>query len=842
MVGQQEAYRRCIEGVMDALWSDLRYSIRAWRRTPVFAAVAFATLACGTGAAIGLFSLVNVVLLRPLPYPDAERVVVLVNSFQGQAIGAPFVSSPRIRVWREHSSAIREIAVYSLTPVVNLNAGDDSHRVAAGQVTAGFFSFYGARVAHGRPFTEEEDRNGAALTVVLSHGFWQSRFGGEHAVVGSVISVNGEPAVVIGVLDDRFDTRSLYPVAAATPEIWLPLRLDPNARDDANNLFAVGRLSGTVGIEVARAQPTAAADAFRVAFPGELPPEASFTVMPLATLIVGDARPSLLMLLGAVAAVTLLVGANTANLLLGRASARRREFALRIAVGASPARLLRQLMVEGITLSLAGALAGCVLGLSALRLFARLQGVHVPRFETVGVAEMLDLRVALFVVALSAVLGTFFALAPMARVRRVEADVESELKPGVRAGGDRASKRMHVVLLTCEVALACVLVIGAVLLARSLAALQRVDPGFEPRGVLTLQTALGERRFGSTTSAVRMIETGLTGLAQLPGVESAAVTFTGVPLEQGGALGVHVVGRQMDRQYVQAWDAISPAYFNVFRITLIRGRTFTERDRAGSPPVAIINESMAGQLWPDADAIGARILIGQGGGPAFEEATPREIVGVVSDVRQFGLNRPPRPGMYVPLAQTADAQMAYLSRRGVSATWVVRARVAPAALSETAQRTLFETTGVPAGRVRTMDDVFELATAPMARNMWLMVVFAGLAMLLAVIGVYAISAHSVHQRTHELGVRLALGARASQLRRMVLWDSLRVALAGTAIGVVAAMALANFFSALVYGVTPQDPWTYAVVPAVMILATVCGAAIPASHAARVDPLVTLKSE
>jgi putative ABC transport system permease protein len=347
---QQKAYTRCIEGVMDALWSDLRYSIRAWLRTPVFAAVALATLACGTGAAIGVFSLVNAVLLRPLPYPDAERVVVLVNSFQGHSSRAPFVSSPRIRVWREHSSAIREIAAYSLTPVVSLNAGGDSHQVAAAQVTAGFFSFYGARVAHGRPFTEEEDRNGAALTVVLSHGFWQSRFRGEDAVVGSVISVNGEPAVVIGVLDDRFDTRSLYPVAAAPPEIWLPLRLDPSARDDANNLFAVGRLSDNVGIEIARAQATAAANAFRVAFPGDLPPEASFTVLPLATVIVGDARPSLLMLLlGAVAAVTLLVGANTANLLLGRASARRREFALRIAVGASPARVLRQLLVEGIT-------------------------------------------------------------------------------------------------------------------------------------------------------------------------------------------------------------------------------------------------------------------------------------------------------------------------------------------------------------------------------------------------------------------------------------------------------------------------------------------------------------
>jgi len=247
-------------------------------------------------------------------------------------------------------------------------------------------------------------------------------------------------------------------------------------------------------------------------------------------------------------------------------------------------------------------------------------------------------------------------------------------------------------------------------------------------------------------------------------------------------------------------------------------------------------------LWPGADAIGARILIGQGGGPAFEEGTPREIVGVVSDVRQFGLNRPPRPGMYVPLAQTADVQMAYLSRLSVPATWVVRTRGAPAALSDTARRSLFETTGLPAGRVRTMDEVFELATAPMTRNMWLMVVFASLAMLLAVIGVYAIAAHSVHQRTHELGVRLALGARASQLASMVLRDSLRVALAGTAIGVVAAIALANVFSAFVYSVTPQDPWTYAVVPAVMIVATVCGAAIPASHAARVDPLVTLKSE
>jgi hypothetical protein len=346
------------------------------------------------------------------------------------------------------------------------------------------------------------------------------------------------------------------------------------------------------------------------------------------------------------------------------------------------------------------------------------------------------------------------------------------------------------------------LAIGAVLLARSLVALQRVDPGFERRGVLTLQTSLGDPRFASMSSAARLIEAGLSRLAQLPGVDAAAVTFMGVPLEQGGALGVHVVGRQMERQYVQAWDAISPAYFDVFRIALIRGRTFTDRDRAGSPPVAVINESMARQLWPGADPIGARILIGQGGGPAWEEGTPREIVGVVSDVRQFGLNRPPWPGMYVPLAQTADIQMRYLSQRAVPATWVVRATVEPAALSEAAQRALVETTALPAGRIRTMDDVFELATAPMARNLWLMVVFAGLAMLLAVTGVYAIAAYSVHQRTHELGVRLALGAQASQVRGMVLADNLRVALAGTALGAIAASALANLFSAFVYDVAP----------------------------------------
>jgi putative ABC transport system permease protein len=823
-----------------ALWSDARYAVRTWLKAPAFALAAVATITCGAGAMTAVFSLVNAVLLRPLPYPDAERAIVLLNASRGQASRSPFVSAPRVRAWREHAQGIGEVAVYSLGPAVNVAVAGTPRQVIAGHVTASFFPFFGARLARGRAFSADEDRPGQSRVAVVSHALWQSQFRGDDTIVGQSISVNGEPATVVGVLDDRFDARSLAPDIVTPPEIWLPLQLEPETRNDANNLFAAARLNAGVSLEVARQQARAAADGFRAAFPGELPSEASFTVVPLEYIVVGNVRPSLLMLLAAVGLVALLVSANTANLFLARASARRREFAVRLAIGATRARLVRQLLTESLMLSAIGGVVGVALGILAVRLLLQLEVVQIPRVSSLGVADAVDLRVLLFVTTAVVAVGVAFGLAPAASAARIDANVERDLRSGSRGGARSGQRRAQAFLLVGEVAVACMLVIGAALLMRSLASLQRVDPGFERRGVLTMQTASGDRRMASSAEAIRVFRNGLQRLTELPGVESTAVSLTGVPLAQGGALRVDVVGRQMDRQYVANWDLISPQYFDVFGIRLIRGRLLDDRDERGMAPVAIINEAMAQQWWPDENPLGQQILIGKGGGPAFEESVPREIVGVVASVRQFGLDRAARPGVYVPIAQMADAQMSFINRLSVPATWAVRTSHDASAMATTVERELLNITALPAAEVRTMDDVFDAATASMAQNAWLMSAFGALALLIAVLGVYAAASYSVQQRTHELGVRRALGAQASQMRGMVVWESLRVVLAGTIVGMAVAVGLARLLTTLLFGVTAYDPLAFTVVPVTLVASALGGVYLPARRASTVDPVVALR--
>jgi predicted permease len=412
----------------------------------------------------------------------------------------------------------------------------------------------------------------------------------------------------------------------------------------------------------------------------------------------------------------------------------------------------------------------------------------------------------------------------------------------MQPGGGRHVNRARTLLVIAEMSIACVLVIASVLLIRSFANLQGVDPGFDRRNVLTMRTTFVDRRFGTTSGTLRVVRAGLQRVAVLPGVESAAISFAGVPLEQGGALSLIVVGRPLDRPFVPYWSAISPQYFDVFKIRLVRGRPFTDHDARDTPRVAIITEALARQLWPNGDPFRDSILIGQGAGAAFEEHVAREIVGIVADVRQVGLYRPPRPGVYVPIAQIPDPQMAFFHRLGFSPTWTIRTQTDPHLLADVAQRELFHATGLPAASIRTMGDVFEAATAPFALNMWLMTGFGSLALLLAVIGLYAIAAYSVQQRTHEIGVRRALGAESWQVWNMVVSESLRVTLAGVAIGMAAAAGLSRLLATFLFGITALDTVTFTAVPLILVAAALGGVCVPARHAARTDPIAALRSE
>ena len=823
---------------MSSLWSDLRYAVRSWLKAPASALLAIVTIAAGVATMTAVFALVNTVLLKPLPYPDADRLVVLVNSFRGQPSRSPYTSAPRVRAWRERA-AIDTVALYRLDSAVSVVAAGEPRQVASAHVNASFFSLFGARVVRGRFFTTVEDQPGQASAAVISRAWWQ-QLGGRDDIIGQPIVVNGKPAAIVGVLEDGFDARSLSPDIVTPPDLWLPLQLDPLSIDDANNLMAVTRLDNGESIDVARQRARAAAEEFRAAFPKELATEGSFDVMSLSEVVVGDVRASLLTLFAAVGLLAVLVSANVANLLLARTAGRRREFAVRAALGASRRRLVRQLVLEGCSLSAVGGIAGSVLGVAGIRLVFQLETVHLPRVAQLGLTNIVDIRMLLLLCLTVLAIGVAIGLAPAFTAARSKEGANLELRGGSRVGPDRRHRHAQALLLAGEAAITCVLLIGAVLLMRSFVNLNRVDPGFDGAGVVTLQTTSSDRRLASSQGAIPVFGDGLERLANLPGVEAAAVSLTGVPLAQGGALRADIPGRQADRQYVANWDVVSTNYFDVFKIRLSHGRLFDDRDRRETAPVVVINETMARELWPTENPVGQRIVIGQGGGPAFEEHVPREIVGVVADVRQFSLSRPPRPGMYVPIAQMSDSLMAFINRLSVPATWSVRTSPTTMISTATLQRELLLATALPAVRVRTMDQVVGEATASTAQHTWLMTALGSLALLVAVLGVYAIAAHSAQQRSHELGVRLALGAPAASVRRIVVWESIRVVLVGAAVGVTAAAGLSALLATMLFGVTEHDPLTFVTVPAFLVAAAFAGAYLPARRASIVDPLLVLR--
>ena len=822
---------------MDGIWNDVRYAARTFSRSPAFTVLAVTTLTIGIGAATAVFALLNAVSLKPLPYPEADRLVALVNTRNGTITASShYVSAPRIRAWKNSSTALSEVAVYLLGASVNLTEGSRPQQVIAARVSEAFFTTFGARATRGRTLTSLEDRPGAADVAILSEAFWRAQFGSDPAIVGRTIALNRRPTLVIGVLDGAFDSRSLSPTLIDPPDIWIPLRLDPNTRDDANNLIAVARVLPAATLEEARAQAAVASNAFRRDFPGEQPPENSFSVVPLRTIVEGDTRASLLLLFGAVGLVALIVSVNTSNLLLGRASARRQEFAIRAALGATRGRIMRQLLIECVLLATAAAIAGLAVAAATGSFLLRLQTVHIPRLGPSS--SFIDASVVLFAGAMSITIALVFGIAPA--LFASQTDVDADLRSSIRSGPGPRHTRTRNVLLVTEVAVANALVIASMLLVRSLVALHSVDPGFDKRNVLTFKVAFADSRFSTTRSTMRVIDSGLEQLRQTADVESVAVSLTGVPLQQGGALRVEIPGRVLDRQYVDSWGAVTLGYFDVFKIPLLRGRLFDMRDGSGAPPVVIINETMARQLWADRDPLHDRVLIGRGGGPAFEEAVPREIVGIVRDVPQNGLNHRPIAGMYVPIAQLADPFTAYFSQLGLLATWAVRTRSAPAQFIGPIRQTFLQSTELPVARVRTMDDVVQTVTAPTALNMWMMTAFAVVAVALAVIGLYAIAAYSVEQRRHELGIRLALGADPPRLRNHIIAESMRWVCVGIGIGVAFAAAMGSALRSFLFGVTVHDPMTYVTVPVLLSVAALVGVYIPGRRAAGIDPVVALR--
>ena len=821
--------------MLDTLLRDVRHAVRIFSQSPAFALAAVAALTLGIGVNTAIFSVVNAVLLRPLAFPRAEELVFFMST-SPEGSGT-YASPAKFQHFRQQDQVAEAVSAFN-TGVVNFTGGSFPEQLRSARVSQDFFRLFGATPLLGRAFTADEDRPGGPHVAVLSQGLWATRFDRDPNVVGKAISLGGEPYTIVGVLG-AFHFEDL----GEPPQVFVPFQLDPNTRDQGHYFRSAGRLKPGVTLAQARAQVQASRASFESQFPGALgDPKNGFDVEPVGEVLVKRVRQSLLVLVGAVSFVLLIACANVANLLLVRATSRRREVAIRTALGGSRWRIVRQVLTESVVLALAGGVLGLLLGSLGIRVLLAVNTANLPRVGEDGSLVTLDWRVLSFTLALSVGTGLLFGLIPALHSSR--GDVAGTLKEAAGrtgSGGFRQNKTRSI-LVVSEIALALTLLIGSALLIRTAMALGRVDPGFDPKNVLTMRMSMKAARFQTSEGVDLAIRTGVERLRTLPGVVSASATCC-VPLQGGYGLPFNIVGRASDGPYLGGgqWMTASPGYFDVFKIPVKQGRAFDERDSGKAQAVVVINEAMAKKFWPKGDPLADRLVIGRGVMREFADEPERQVIGVVGDTRDGGLNQDPGPAMYIPQAQVPDAANALnvgLSPMG----WVVRTAGEPMAMSAAIQEELRRATGLPVSEVRPMTEVVRQSTSRERFNMWLMTVFGAAALLLAAIGIYGLMAYSVEQRTQELGIRMALGAQAADVRRMVVAQGMGLAALGLAIGLAAAFGLARLIESFLFGVTTRDPLVFAGVPAVLALVALVAVWLPAIRASRVDPIDALRYE
>jgi predicted permease len=819
---------------MERLLQDLKHSLRAFRQSPGFTFAAVLALALGIGTNTAIFSVVNSVLLKPAPFPDPDRLVLFENtSPQGSGTGA---SPAKFQHWREQTTVVQDVAAFA-TGVVNLTGGAYPEQLHSAQVSADYFRLFGAPIVRGRAFTQQEDLPHGEKVALLSENCWQRRFASDPQIIGKTISLGGDPYVVIGIVGAGFDFREF----GSAPDVWVAFQLDPNTKDQGHYFNAGGRLKPGVTLQQAKARLQVSAADFRRKFPTSLGPKDGFSVEPIREALVKDVRSSLLVLVGAVSLVLLIACANVANLLLARAIGRRREMAIRVAMGAGRARIVRQLLTESVLLSLAGAVVGSAAGLVGIRALLSVNTARLPRVGEEGALVGLDWRVLVFTILVAVATGLLFGLIPALQTSRP--DLSATLKEsGGRSGTGFRQNKARTLLAVSEIALAVVLLVGAALLIRTFVALGAVNPGFDAENVLTMRMSLSGQRFSKSAGIERLVQDGVARVNALPGVTVASATCC-VPLEGGYGLPFLVMGRPLTDGPFHGgggWLTVSPGYFAVFKIPVLRGRAFTERDDGAGAPVVVINQAMATKFWPKADPLSDKIWIGKGVMSELAAETPRQIVGIVGDVRG-GLDDEPGPIMYVPNAQVPDALNA-LNVRITPLKWVVRTRGNPFTLSAAIQEQLRQASGLPVSDVRTMDEVVSRAASRQRFNMLLMTIFGCAALFLASLGVYGLMAYSVQQRTQEIGIRMALGAETGHVLKMVISQGMGLALAGVAVGVGSALALSRLLASFLFGVKPRDLSVFIAVPLVLSAVSFVAVWLPARRASRVDPATALRTE
>ena len=818
---------------MGSFLPDPRHSFRVLWKSPGFTIVAVCALALGIGANTAIFSVIERVLLRPLPFADSERIMRIQRHFPN-GDGAS-ISIPEFMAWRK-SRAFRSMAAYDFGGVgLNLGAGDRPDPLTAFHVSSGFFDVFGISPMLGRTFAPREDLPNAGRFVVLTFNVWKSRFGGDRNLAGRTILLNAEPYVVVGVLPSGYQPDP-------PTDLYVPLQADPNSTNQGHFLLVAGRLRDGATIPAAQSELKTIGEQFRAAYPDAMDKNETIVVVPLREAIAGDVKPALLILAGAVSFVLLIACANVANLLLARAAGRQKEVAIRTAVGATRARIVGQLLTESILLALTGGVAGLVLAAAGVRALLAASPGDIPRIG--DSSRCLDWHVLLFLFGVSLLTGVLFGLFPAIQVSRL--DVNSALKESSgRSATGHKHNRVRGILVVCEIALAFILVVGAVLMIRTLAALHSVNPGYDPSHVLTLKTSLAGSRYSSAAQVESMVRQVTERVEALPGVQSAAIA-TVLPVEHEGAdLPFIIEGRTPPKgakwEGDEQWRDISAHYFQALRIPQLRGRVFDQRDTGKAARVVVINEAFAKKYWPKGDPVGQRITIGKGLGPEFEEP-PREIVGIVGNVSETGLSAGTPAVMYVPVGQVTDGFTKLLN--GVlPMSWIVRTRRDPLSLSAAVQREFLAVDAQLApSRVLTMERVTADSLARQNFNMLLLTVFGGLALLLAAIGIYGLMSYSVEQRTHEIGIRMALGAGRAQVVRLVLGQGMRLAAIGIAIGLAAAFGLTRVLSSLLFGVKAADPLTFAIVAAILGAVALISVFIPARRATRINPILALRHE
>ena len=826
---------------MATLWQDLRYAVRMLFKSPGFTAVAVLTLALGIGANAAIFSIVDAVLLRPLPFKNPASLAMIWEGFPSLGFAKAGASAPDLMIYEREQKSFSSVGAFQ-NQKFDLSGGGEPERIEGARVSATAFSILGVAPALGRAYTAAEDKPGTNV-VVLSYGLWRQRYGGNRNIVGRTITLNRMPYTVLGVMPRAFIFPLRGPAGNDTPaDLWVPMAFTPEELQGWGNMFnnsVLGRLKPGVTFAQAQGEADLLSQRIQQQYPASLLKVMSdakihFGVYPFHEEVTGSVQRPVLVLMAAVGLVLLIACANVATLLLSRATSRQKEVAIRTALGASRMRLVRQMLTESFVLAVAGGALGVLIAYWGTSFLLSLVPASIPLPQGVALGG----SVLFFVLGICCVTAILFGVAPAFQISSTS--LQGSLQEGGRSGtASRARHRLQGFFVTAEFALALVLLVGAGLLIRSFAKLLQTSPGFRPDHVLTMNIPLPYQGYSKAAQTRAFYQQVLERVGNLPGVKSAGIS-NDLPMSHVETDILQVEGRQGGTPAIRVTWALGN-YLQTMGIPLLRGRGFTPEDRAGSQFVVLVSLEAAKLLWPGQDALGKRI---RGGGVGSGAPPWMTVVGIVGDVNDGPLNKKPKPHVYISYLQLSDALMQdQVINEARSMNIAVRTANDPAAMTSAVTGEIHSLdANIPIAKVRTMDQDMRASVAAPKFNTFLLGIFAMVALFLAAIGIYGVLAYAVTQQTHEIGIRLALGAQQKDVLRLVLAQGAKLALVGVGIGIVAALFLTRLMATLLFGVSATDPLTFGAVALILFGVALLACYIPARRAMRTDPMVALRYE